>query len=236
MNLYQIIKAANLEVAALISHNMPTCHYEKNSLGFGGDLSSGIDLKAEKIFLDKLLPYGRVYSEECGLVGEGENLFIVDPIDGSDNLISHVPYYGTSVARKVNGVVIEAVVANLSNGDTFYKNEKGFFRGSLFSEEMFEVKTNPHSKVGLFERAYRYPDITKELLCKNLKFRSPGATALSLAYAHDTSYMLYLGELRSFDIEAGLFMCHDLNTLKLDNVLLVSQDKEIFDKIAEIII
>lgn len=236
MNLLEIVKAANLEISALISFDMPTCSYKKENLGAGGDMSAGIDLKAEKIFLEKLLPYGRVYSEECGLVGDKDEIFIIDPIDGSDNLLSHVPYFGSSVARKVNGVVVEGIVTNFANGELFYKNQEGFYRGRMDSDDLYQVKINPHAKVGLFERAYAHPQITKELLENKLKFRSPGATALSLAYAHDAMYALYVGKLRSFDIEAGLFMCYDLNILKSDEFLLVSQNKEIFDKIAKILI
>ena len=236
MTFFEAVKAANREIAALIRKGMAFELYHKGDVGAGGDMSAGIDLEAEAIFLKYLTPFGRVHSEECGLVGEGDDLIIIDPIDGSDNLLSHMPYFGTSVARRVNGVVCDGIIVNLANDDLFVKNTGGFFRGKLHEETLLPVLQNPHAKIGLFERAYRHASLVEVLKHARLKFRAPGAVALSLAYAHDVAFVLYVGELRSFDIEAGWFMCQDLNALKLDKLLLVSKDKEIFDRMSQIVL
>lgn len=236
MDFFEAVKAANREIAALIRKGMAYELYHKGEVGAGGDMSAGIDLEAEAIFLKYLTPFGQVHSEECGLVGEGDDLIIIDPIDGSDNLLSHMPYFGTSVARRSGGVVTDGIIVNLANDDLFVKNSEGFFRGKLHEDELGHVIKNPHAKVGLFERAYRSASLVDVLKKGGLKFRAPGAVALSLAYAHDVSFVLYEGELRSFDIEAGWFMCQDLNALKSDKLLLVSKDKEIFDKMSQIVI
>jgi len=68
-----------------------------------------------------------------------------------------------------------------------------------------------------------------------IKYRSPGAFALSLAYAHDVDFVLYEGKMREYDIAAGLYMCEDLYVEKREDLLLVSQNKEIFDKILQFI-
>ncbi len=44
------------------------------------------------------------------------------------------------------------------------------------------------------------------------------------------------GVMRSYDVEAGLFMCEDLYTYFKDDIFLVSKDKEIFDKISQLFI
>jgi len=89
-------------------------------IGAGGDRSAGIDRMAESIYVEALAPFGTIDSEESGIIGSGEAKIVLDPIDGSDNALSGLPYFGSSVALERNGRVEEAVVVNLANGDLFY--------------------------------------------------------------------------------------------------------------------
>ena len=79
--------------------------YQPFEVGAGGDISSGIDLLAEEIFVRHLSSFGTIFSEESGkFPGTNTTIeIIIDPIDGSDNLLSHLPYFGTSVAYKKEG-------------------------------------------------------------------------------------------------------------------------------------
>lgn len=205
-------------------------------IGYGGDRSRGMDLEAERIFVKHLHSFGTLISEESGVFEsslkscEGVEI-IIDPIDGSDNFLSHLPYYGTSVAFCRNGICEEAVIVNLANHDVFIKNFQGFKRGKLYENTYQDVTCNAHAKVGLFERSYCSKHVLPKLHSLGIKYRSPGAFALSLAYAHEVLFVVYEGELRAFDIAAGVFMCDDLYTLKNEDFFLVSKDKEIFDKI-----
>ncbi len=50
------------------------------------------DVVADKVLVDGLLAAGfRVLSEETGLVGEGELIVVVDPVDGSTNASRALP-------------------------------------------------------------------------------------------------------------------------------------------------
>ncbi|WP_458701070.1 inositol monophosphatase family protein [Sulfurospirillum sp. 1307] len=226
---------ANKEIQNIIS----TCKEDLSksiSLGAGGDISSKIDLLAEEVFIRYLKNFGNIYSEECGFVDNKKELdVIIDPIDGSDNFASNFPYYGTSVALKKSGRTIAGVIVNLANNDIFIKDNKRFLKGKLCSEKFIHVEKNISSKIGLFERAYssfKTPEILRQ---HNIKYRSPGAFALSLAYAHEVDFVLYEGKKREFDIAAGLFMCEDLHVKNDEKILLVSKDKEIFGKMSQFI-
>ncbi len=98
---------------------------EKTEIGAGGDVSSRLDLFAEKIFVKHLGMFGTIESEESGVIGEtggSGGYIIIDPIDGSSNALSAFPYYGSSVAKiDANGVLDTAVVCNLTNRDLFIK-------------------------------------------------------------------------------------------------------------------
>lgn len=203
--------------------------------GAGGDISRVVDIEAEKIFIKHLKKFGQIISEESGTIGDGEDSIIIDPIDGSDNFVSALPYFGSSVARKRDKKVRDAIVCNFANGDIFVKNSISFKKANLNNLEFSEVISNNYATIGIYERAYA----SLELICKinkmGLKYRSPGALALSLAYAHEFKFVIFEGKLREYDIAAGVYMCEDMQMLLEDSVLVVSKDKELFKKITEII-
>ena len=233
---FDAVITANIEIIELLKSNSDENFYESISMGAGGDISSKIDLLAEEIFIKHLSFFGNIYSEECGFVDNKKiDDIIVDPIDGSDNFASNLPYYGTSVALKRDQKCIAAVVVNLANGEVFIKDEKSFKRANIKNMNFKNVEKNIYSKLGLFERTYCSKGTPEKMRRYGIKYRSPGAFALSLAYAHDVDFVLYEGKMREYDIAAGLYMCEDLYTKKTEDLLLVSQNKEIFDKILQFI-
>jgi myo-inositol-1(or 4)-monophosphatase len=97
------------------------------------------------------------------------------------------------------------------------------------------IEKNSYSCVGIFEKSLLYPQVSQSLMNEKLKFRAPGAVALSLSQAYYVNYVLFLGTMRPYDIEAGLYICKDLYKYVSDTVLLVSKDKKIFDRIFSIL-
>jgi myo-inositol-1(or 4)-monophosphatase len=212
--------------------------FEKNSLiGAGGDRSSGLDLALEEIFVEALAPFGRIESEESGLIGEGDSRIILDPLDGSANALSRFPYYGVSIARlNSEGILQEAFVANLANGDLYRLGEGGeALKGSLLDPGWKRPIPSPYPEIGLFEKAYAQPEIVAALDRAGLKFRAPGAVALSLAYARNANYFLFVGPFRIYDFAAGLALCKGMEIAVEEGYVLVSKDREVFEKIRKIL-
>jgi myo-inositol-1(or 4)-monophosphatase len=89
--------------------------------------------------------------------------------------------------------------------------------------------------VGLFEKAPEHPQLIQKLMDQKLKFRSPGALALSLAYAPYVKYVLFLGTMRPYDIQAGLYLSKHLHMMSNDRYILISSDKELFEQIRLIV-
>lgn len=227
---------ANIELFELIHRKLEDNYFIHTDIGAGGDRSSGIDLIAEEIFIRHLGEYGQIISEESGVVGTGECKIIVDPIDGSDNFLSKLPYYGTSIALEYNDAVEIGIVANLANGDLFVKTKEHFQKTKLDRIDFQDVDKHPYATIGIFERAYKSEFIADKLKKAQIKYRAPGALALSLAYAHDVNFMLYEGKARDFDIKAGLFMCEDLYRHIDDRLILIAKDKEIFNNLKRILL
>jgi myo-inositol-1(or 4)-monophosphatase len=87
--------------------------------GCDGDVVTDLDLAAEKILLDRVLttfPDHRVIAEESGLHGGGEWTWLVDPLDGTNNLAIGLPTYVIGVAlcfrgRPLLGVIHDPVMS-----------------------------------------------------------------------------------------------------------------------------
>lgn len=229
---------ANKELYTYINTNLSLNDYEyTNTIGFGGDNSLKMDLIAENIFIKYLEKFGNIYSEECGLLSTNkECTIIIDPLDGSNNFYSNLPYYGTSVALQKNGITIAGFVTNLVSSVIIYRafdDEIKYF--SLLKETNFTPINLSKTKFSIFERAYEYPAICNFLSKNNIKYRSLGAVALSLSEANNYDFVLYGGKIRDFDVAAALYICKDLFVYRTDKILLISQNKQKINLIKEFI-
>ena len=228
---------ANEEIASALKSGFESAWFEKTKVGAGGDVSSKLDLFAEAIFVKHLSPFGQIESEESGIIGVGKEKIIIDPIDGSSNALSLFPFYGTSVAKlNAEGILDAAVVCNLSNGDILFKSDRNEVQqGKLFSTHFHAPHRSESAEIGLFEKAYANPGLVALLDTEKLKFRSPGAIALSLAYAHTVKYVLYVGAFRIYDFAAGLALCEGLEVIVEEDYVIVSKEKMIAHKIKALI-
>lgn len=227
--------AAAAEIAVALQETDHNFGCEPQKKGAGGDISIGYDLLAEALFVKHLSSFGKILSEEGGYIGSGEDLIVIDPVDGSDNLKSRFPYYGASVALQTEGRTIVGFICNFANGDCFVRAEGKHYRRVLFREEVYEeVSVNLHSKIGLFEKSGLHPGAARALMDLGLKFRSPGAVALSLAYAHSVNYVVFVGNIRTYDVAAGFYLCEDLYSYVDEDIFIVSHNKDVFAKILTI--
>ncbi len=226
------MKAINELYQIVLDNNSNKDLYKQYTRGYGGDVSFGIDLIAESIYIKHLSPFGKIYSEESGKVGDGDGLITLDPLDGSANFLSNIPYYGSSIAYEIDGKMVAGIVVNLANGDIFLKkNGENAQYGKINAFKFRDITANQSSQVGLFEKAYQSKIYAKKLHDKKIKYRSMGAMALSIAYSYNSKFFIVEGVLRIFDIKAALFICEDLYIYRDDNLLLISHDKDQFDEL-----
>lgn len=237
-NFIEAVILANKELYTYLNTNLSLNDYEyTNITGFGGDNSLQIDLIAENIFIKHLENFGNIYSEECGLkTTNKEFTIIIDPLDGSNNFYSNLPYYGTSVALQKDKITIAGFVTNLVSGIITYRafNREIRYFSLLKNEEITPLNINK-TKISIFERAYEYPLFCEQLSKNNIKFRSLGAVALSLCDAKNYDFVLYCGKIREFDIAASLYINKNLYIYETKKALLISQNKQMFNLIKEII-
>ena len=105
----------------------------KTAIGIGasGDKTYPIDKIAEDIIISGLEESGEaltIVSEEIGIkdIKGGGKKILIDPIDGSRNAVSGIPFYCTSIAvvdGNTVGDIELAYVVNLINGDEFWQKK-----------------------------------------------------------------------------------------------------------------
>lgn len=212
--------------------------YQKHNIGAGGDVSIGADLYSEKIFCEYLAPFGNIDSEECGFIDNNkDNIIIIDPLDGSDNFLSNIPYYGASVALCNKDLDTKiGIVMNFCDYSVVVGDGINNLRGHLcnhFSD--FKNISSVTSKCGIFEKAYSNPQICKIFKDNEIKFRSLGALALSLGLSNDVNFVLFSGDIRKYDVKAGFLIAKNAYKYEDKNFVLISKDKMLFDNISKLL-
>jgi myo-inositol-1(or 4)-monophosphatase len=186
----------------------------ENAIGIGasGDKTYPIDKIAEDIILSGLEESGEpltIISEEIGVkdIKSGGKKILIDPIDGSRNAISGIPFYCSSIAvvdGNTIGDIELAYVVNLINGDEFW-SEKG--KGAFFNGERMNTQKDDEFYLAAYEAQLPAKDIPRiiPLLSKSRKTRCLGATALDLSYLAYGAISVFTSPSpsRSFDFAGG---------------------------------
>ncbi|QPP10415.1 inositol monophosphatase [Streptomyces bathyalis] len=110
------------EAGALLSARFAKAH-TVGSKGDGGDVVTDLDLAAEEVILARLrthFPHERIVSEEAGLLeADGSRTWLVDPLDGSNNVAIGLTAYAVGIALCVDGSPVVGVVHEPVTGRTW---------------------------------------------------------------------------------------------------------------------
>lgn len=234
----------------------------KQSLGYGagGDKTFQIDRQAEEIVIAGLRALKEsftVISEETGVmdINGGGRKVVIDPIDGSKNAISGIPFFCTSIAAadgNTIGDVNLSYIINLINGDEFWA-EKG--AGAFFNGKQIHTQKDDKFYLIAYEAQRPEKDIPRivNLLSNANKTRCLGATALDLAYLSNGAISVFVSPSpsRSFDFAGGWLLVEEsggiitdtkgnaIDNVKLDlkrsSSLLASGNQQLHKKAIELL-
>ncbi|WP_103106498.1 inositol monophosphatase family protein [Brevibacillus reuszeri] len=129
------------------------------------------DKESERRIIEVLhrhFPTHTIFSEEVGMVSRDEEyLWIVDPLDGTNNYFIGYPYFSVSIALQHRGELVLGVVYNPVAGQMFWA-EKG--KGAYLNGKRISVnkRTDKTRAVGTYIRGRN--SITKE---QELAFTKP---------------------------------------------------------------
>ncbi|NWF52095.1 MAG: hypothetical protein HXY47_03340 [Nitrospirae bacterium] len=194
-------------------------------VGAAGDKTYPIDKKAEDIIISKLDDSGdsfTIISEEIGIkdIKGGGKRVIIDPVDGSKNAISGIPFYCSSIAIADGETLRDietAYIINLINGDEFWA-EKG--KGAFLNGNRICTQIDDTFYIIAYEAQNPSKDIMliNPLLIKARKTRCLGATALDLAYLAFGAISVFVTPSfsRSFDFASGWLLVREAGGIFTD--------------------
>jgi myo-inositol-1(or 4)-monophosphatase len=186
--------------------------------GAGGDKTFPVDKWAEDIIitaLEKVHASGESFtliSEEMGIkqFGSGRKRVLVDPIDGSNNAKSGIPFFSTSIALldgdKLSDLSV-GYVYHLAVADEFWaiKGEGAYKNGKRIHASPTEDIT-----IVAYEASSPKTDIPRilPLLQAAKRTRCFGSTALDLSYLASGALSLFVTATssRAFDYAAGMLI------------------------------
>jgi myo-inositol-1(or 4)-monophosphatase len=178
------------------------------------DFVSEVDHAAEQAIIDTLkyaYPDHGFLGEESGKSNaEAENVWIIDPLDGTTNFLHNFPVYCVSIALQQKGVLTQAVIYDPVRNDLFTAT-KG--RGAFLNDKRIRVANRSKLQASLIATGFPFRDFThldtylamlKDMIKNTTGIRRPGSAALDLAYmaAGYTDGFFEIG-LSSWDIAAG---------------------------------
>ena len=203
---------------------------EKFDVGAGGDVSTKIDLIAERAVFDILKKNAfvpNVVGEECGLVeGRDTGLIVMDGVDGTTNANCGLPFYCCSLAYSQDmnlTSVTDSVVFNLVSGDIFHASKS---RGSFMNDKRLSTAKDPSLTIDEMVIGLNISGLSKEqfsaisnLISSISHIRHLGANALELCYFARGSIDAYIdirNKIRSIDMAACYLIAKEAGGLICD--------------------
>ena len=161
-----------------------------NDKGFN-DFVTEVDLASEKEIIRVLkasYPDHAFLGEESGLSHQADNVWIIDPLDGTTNFLHGFPQYCVSIALEQKGEITQAVIYDPNRNDLFTAT-KG--QGAYLNQKRMRVSNKSKLKESILGTGFPFRDfqhlpvylkIFEDVVRGTSGVRRPGSAALDLAY------------------------------------------------------
>jgi len=155
------------------------------------DFVTEVDLASETEIIRVLkasYPDHAFLGEETGLSHQADNIWIIDPLDGTTNFLHGFPQYCISIALEEKGEITQAVIYDPNRNDLFTAT-KG--QGAYLNQRRMRVSNKSKLKESILGTGFPFRDfqhlpvylkIFEEVVRGTSGVRRPGSAALDLAY------------------------------------------------------
>ena len=201
------------------------------------DFVTKTDNKVEKILIEELSKSKKNYSfisEETGKIKNKdiENIWIIDPIDGTFNFFHGIPHFAISIALKSNNEIISGIIFDPIKDEMFFAEKN---KGAYLNNQRMRVSNKSSLDHCLFGSNQ------KGALSSNLNMRISGCASLDLAYvASGRLDGFFHNKINLWDIAAGVLMVeesggilNDINKYDINNINIKASSSAINDKMVE---
>ena len=203
------------------------------------DFVTNADKKVEKILINELSKAKKNYSilsEESGYIknDDEDNIWIIDPIDGTTNLFHGVPHFCICIALKSYEVITTGLIFDPIKDEMFYAEKNN---GSYLNNKRIRVSKKKNIIECLFaSNGKKYRGV--ELTCRN-----SGSAALDMAYVACGRYDGFFQEkLNLWDIAPGIILIEEAggiinkaDTKKINDIEVITSNPSINEKMLKII-
>ncbi len=184
------------------------------------DFVSEVDHAAERAIIETLqdaYPDHGFLGEESGADRtDAENVWIIDPLDGTTNFLHGFPQYSVSIALMQQGVLTQAVVYDPNRNDLFTATRG---RGAFLNDKRIRVSNRAKLQESIIGTGFPFRDFAhldaylgmfKDMIKKTSGLRRPGSAALDLAYVAAGWYDGFWEiNLSKWDIAAGALLVQE---------------------------
>ena len=235
-NLRIMIKAAE-KASKILIRDFGEIEKLQVSIKGPADFVSSSDKKSEKTIIQELLKSKKKYSfltEESGKITSSDtnNIWIIDPIDGTTNYLHGIPHFAISIALKSNNEIIAGVVFDPIKNEIFYAEKNN---GAYFNNQRIRVSKKKKVEHCLFATGGR-----KEVK-NSLNVRKSGSAALDMAYVAAGRYDGYFqNNLHLWDIAAGIILIKEaggkinkIDSSQINKIKIAAASNIIYEKMLE---
>ena len=201
------------------------------------DFVSNADKKSEKIIIEELSKSRKKYSilsEEVGKINNSDtdNMWIIDPIDGTTNFLHGIPHFAISIALKSKNEIISGLIFDPIKNEMFYAEKNN---GAYFNNHRIRVSKKKKIENCLFATG------GKEEIKSNLNTRKSGSAALDMAYVAAGRYDGYFQDhLNLWDVAAGIILVkeaggkiNDIDFSNIEEIKIKAGSNTIYEKMLE---
>ena len=201
------------------------------------DFVTKTDKNVEKILIEELSKSKKNFSfitEETGKINnkDKENIWIIDPIDGTTNFLHGIPHFAICIALKSKNEIVSGLIFDPIKDEMFYAEKN---KGAYLNNQRLRVSKKSSLGDCLFSSNH------EGVKFSNLNMRYSGCAALDLAYvASGRLDGFFHNKINLWDIAAGALLVQEaggivnnIDKFDIKKIDIRASSSSIYDKMME---
>ena len=198
------------------------------------DFVTKTDKHVEKILIEELSKIKKNYSfitEETGIIknNDKENIWIIDPIDGTTNFLHGIPHFAICIALQTKKEIVSGLIFDPIKDEMFFAEKN---KGAFLNNHRLRVSNKNSIEDCLFSSNH------EGVKFSDLNMRYGGCAALDLAYvASGRLDGFFHNKINLWDVAAGALLVeeaggivNELNQYPINNIDIKASSASINDQ------
>ena len=201
------------------------------------DFVTKTDKYVEKVLIEELSKIKKNYSfitEETGIINntDKDNIWIIDPIDGTTNFLHGIPHFAICIALKSKNEIVSGLIFDPIKDEMFFAEKD---KGAFMNNQRLRVSQKNSIDDCLFSSNH------EGVKFSDLNMRYSGCAALDLAYvASGRLDGFFHNEINLWDVAAGAIIVkeaggivNDIYKFDINKIDIRASNAAINDKMLE---